>query len=231
MSSNNEFFEQIDKVLEKAPENRHSYYQLKYFILGKEPTTQSQLWQCLRELQSRKDNIDNINLQIEDTKDELELTNIEMEKVESDDEALEYVNSKLNEICKKERHIKSRILKRKQESLLNNINKLEKKLQFEFQEARFFFQAFESLEEIEPLKDYDDYDAQKEFWEAKISEEINLRILTKQPLPSELIKTALSLHKDSQIKEQVTDLLENCRNKMQLACEKENNVRKQINHQ
>lgn len=230
MSSNEEFFEKIDKVLERAPENRHSFYQLKYFVLGKEPTTQAQLWQCLKELQSRKETIETITLQIEDTKDEIELIKIDHEKFYSDADLI-CQNAKLNDICKREQAIKSRRLKRKVESLLNNIDKMQKKLEFEIQEAKFFLQAFEALEKVEQLKDYDDHEAQQEFWEAKISEEINLRILTKQPLPSDLLRTALSLHEKSGVKAQVVNLLEGCKAQIQVACEKEHNVRKQINNQ
>lgn len=229
MSINKEFFEKIDKILEKAPENRHSYYQLKYFVLGKEPTIQSQLWQCLRELQARKETIESVTLQIEDTKDEIELMKIETEKITTNDDAT-YLSAKLDNIHKREQAIKTKRLKRKEESLLQGINKLEKTLQFTIQEARFFLQAFESLEEVESLKDYDDHEAQKEFWEAKISEEINLRILTKQALSSDLLKTALSLHKESNVKEQVFSLLNNCKNQIEIACKKEENVRKQINN-
>lgn len=225
MSSNHELFEKIDKVLENAPENRHSYYQLKYLVLGKEPTTQAQLWQCLRELQSRRDTIETIKLQVEDSKDEIELMKIDHEKFYANDDVT-YQNAKMGDICKREKTIKHRRLKRKEESILKNINKLEKKLQFEIQEAQFFLQAFDSLQKVEQLKDYDDYDAQKELWEAKITEELNLRILTRQPLPPDLLKTALSLHKESAIKEQVVTFLEN----RKLEYEKENNARQQIDH-
>ncbi|NIQ15283.1 MAG: hypothetical protein GTO02_13080 [Candidatus Dadabacteria bacterium] len=213
MSSNDELFVKIDKVLEKAPENRHSYYQLKYFVLGKEPTTQSQIWQALRELQVRRDNIDALKLQIEDTEDEIELLKIDYENLTSKDQ-----NGRKTPI-------RIRRLKRKQESLLRNIDKMKKKLEFEVQEARFFLQAFEALEQIEPMKDYDDHQAQQEYWEAKLHEEIELRILTKQPLPSDLLKTALSLHSDSGVRAQVIKLLENCKTQIQIACEKENDVR------
>jgi hypothetical protein len=228
MSNNDDIFEKMDKVLAKAPENRHSYYQLKYFVLGKEPTTQAQLWQCLRELQARKDNIETIKLQIEDTKDEIELLKIEHEKFDAD-EAI-FQNKKLDDIVKRERTIKVKRLKRKEESLYNNINKLEKKLQFEIQEANFFLQAFDGLEKVEKLKDYDDYDAQKELWEAKISEEINLRILTRQPLSPDLLKTALSMHKESPIKEQVVNFLEGRKAHIELEVNKENHAR-QIDNQ
>jgi len=227
MSSNDSLFEKINKVLEKAPEERHSYYQLKYFVLGKEPTTQAQLWQCLTELRSKKETINTIKLQIEDTKDEIELLKIEQDKFNANDTI--YHNAKLNELARREQEIKTRRVKRKEESLLSNINKLERKLQFEIQEAQFFLQAFEGLEKVEKLKDYDDFDAQKELWEAKVGEEINLRILTRQPLPPDLLKTALSLHNDSPIKDQITRWLESRKEQIQIECEKENNVR-QIDH-
>lgn len=229
MSSNDELFKNIDKVLKKAPENRHSYYQLKYFVIGKEPTTQAQLWQCLRELQSRKETIEALRLQIEDTKDEIELMKLDYEKFYADDEVI-YQNSKLNNLCQKEKEIKGRRLKRKEESLSSNINKMEQKLEFAVQEARFFYQAYEALEKIEPLKDYDDYDAQKEFWEAKIAEEINLRALMRQPLPPDLLKTAVSMHQDSNVKERVMNLLENTKMQMLQITEKENNAGTPINN-
>lgn len=223
MSSNDELFKNIDKVLEKAPENRHSYYQLKYFVIGKEPTIQAQLWQCLRELQSRKETIESLELQIEDTKDEIELMKLDYEKFYADDEVV-YQNSKLNSLCKREKEIKGRRLKRKEESLKKNIDRLQQKLNFTIQEARFFYQAFEALEKVETLKDYDDFDAQTEFWEAKISEEINLRALMHQPIPTEVLKTALSLHDGSGVKKEMVKFLETAK-----AVVKEKNVG-QIDH-
>lgn len=187
--------EKIDKLLKKAPEGRASYYQLQCFVLGKEPTMQSQMWQCLTELQSRRETIDNITFEIDNLKDQMELNVIEQERCVCED--------------KRERKIKLRILKRNRESTQNNINKLEKKLNYVIQEARFFVKAFEVLEEKEPLKDFDDLEAQKELWEAKISEEINLRILLNQGLNTDLIKTALALHPDSNVRSEVLKMIEN----------------------
>lgn len=218
MSSNDELFTKIDEVLQKAPENRHSYYQLKYFVLGKEPTTQAQLWQCLRELQVRRETIDTIKTQIEDTKDEIELLKIDHDKFYSEDD-LTYQNSKLNDICKREKVIRTRRLKRREESLLSNINKLEKKLEFTTQEAKFFLQAFEALEKIEPLKDYDDFESQSQYWEAKLGEEINFRMLMRQPLSPDLLKTALSLHEKSELRGSLVKMLD--RSQVQLMLEKE----------
>jgi hypothetical protein len=229
MSDYEEFFQKIDTALEKAPESRHSFYQLKYFVIGKEPTIQSKLWQALRELQSRKETIESIGLQIEDLKDEIELNKIEIEKIQIS--TLSSKDENLDKIYSKEKAIKLRKLKRREESLLVNINKLEKKFKFEIQEARFFLQVFEDLEKVEKVKDYDDYEAQKEYWENKISEEINLRILTKQQLSPELIKTALSLHNESEIRSNMVGILDNCKVQLEmLEAKKESNGRKQIDN-
>jgi len=206
---NSEFLEKVNKLVEKAPENRHSYYQLKYFVIGKQPTTQSQLWQCLTELQSRKETIENITSQVEDLKDELQLTELQELKNKIDDENVQYSIKELEEIFKKERDIKTRKTKRKKESINKNISRLKKQLEFVVQEARFFVQAFEALEEVEELKDFDDYDSQKQLWEAKVSEEINLRLIFNQPLSPDTLKTALSLHQESEVKNKIMQMIEN----------------------
>lgn len=207
--SNTEFQERIDRLVEKAPENRHSYYQLKYFVIGKQPTTQSQLWQCLTELQSRKETMDNIHMQVEDLKDELQILDLQELKDNATDKNIRHASKELEEIFQKEKDIKIKRLKRKKESINRNIVKLEKQLNFVTQEARFFVQAFEALEKVEPLKDFDDYEAQKELWEAKVSEEINLRLLFHQPLSPDTLKTALSLHDNSMVKQEVVKMMGN----------------------
>jgi hypothetical protein len=206
---NTEFLEKMDKLVEKAPENRHSYYQLKYFVIGKQPTTQSQLWQCLTELQSRKETMESITMQMEDSKDELQILDLQELKDNEIEKGIRHVSKEIEEIFKKEKDIKIKRLKRKKESINRNIIKLEKQLDFVTQEARFFVQAFEALEKVEPLKDFDDYEAQKELWEAKVSEEVNLRLLFHQPLSSDTLKTALSLHDDSRIKQEVFKMIGN----------------------
>jgi hypothetical protein len=197
--STTEMLQKIDEVLQKSPENRHSYYQLKYFVLGKEPTTQAQMWQCLKELKSRRDTIDTLIFETENLADYIELLEIQQENFTADT---------------KENTIKTRKLKRHKEQLEKNMVKLTEKLKFVKQEAQFFMDAFESLQKIEPLKDYDDFEAQKEYWEMKISEEINLKILLKQPLSSDLVKTAIVLHEGSEIKNNVIGMLSEAHNRL-----------------
>jgi hypothetical protein len=193
--------EKIDGLLQKAPENRASYYQLKYFVLN-QPTTQGQLWQCLREIKSRKETMDSLSFDLAESKDRLELLQIEIqEEIEASATVI------ANPRKQRKEEIKLNILKRREETMVKNINNLTEKLKFVEQEVRFFIQAFEALSKVEELKDFDDFDAQAEYWNSKIAEEINLRIISSQGLSPDLIKTALSLHDGSSVKEETLKLM------------------------
>ena len=75
-----EIMERINKILENELSERHSYFQLKYFIIGKEPTLQGKMWQCIRELGSRKDSLNAIEIQNHELNDKKELIDIKIEK-------------------------------------------------------------------------------------------------------------------------------------------------------
>jgi len=197
----NELIKKIDTALEKLPESRPSYFQLKHFILGKQPTIQSQMWQCLKELKTRRDALNSIELETEELKDQLELLDLEKQKLTSQDTK--------NEILKKEMAIKFRQIDRKKKSINRNLEDLEQKLKFTHQEVNFILQYFESLTKIEPMKDYDDLDVQTQYWNERFAEEINLRILLKQPINIELAKEILCLNDEVPIKIELVKLLEN----------------------
>lgn len=97
--------DKINKLLEKAPEGRPSYYQLKHFVLGKQSTVQAQLWQCLRELQDRKDTMDNITFEIENCKDKLSLIEIDVQELELDQEDEPLKPKDVRDILKSARRI------------------------------------------------------------------------------------------------------------------------------
>lgn len=73
--------EDMAKILKNKVIERHSYFQMKYFIIHKEPTTQAKLWQCLREIKSRFEAIEAATFETEDGKDNLELINIKIDKL------------------------------------------------------------------------------------------------------------------------------------------------------
>lgn len=204
MSIEKELQEKLDKVLENAPENRHSYFQIQYFIIGKEPTVQAKMWQCLRELQVRRGSIDSINLEIEDTKDNMELIDIDIQVAQDGRKPLGY----------KRFLIETRMKQRQKERLAKSVAELDQKLKFVYQEARFFLQLLDKLQEIESLKDFDDLDVQKDYWSHKLAEEINLRMLMHQPIDTELAKTVLSLPEDISIKVEFEKHLYLCKDTM-----------------
>ena len=202
-----ELYAEIEKLLTNDIVDRHSFFQLKYFIVGKEPTSQSKMWRCLSELKSRKTDLNGINLEIEETKDVLELLDIEEGRLK---------NWKKNddEFSDKEAEIKKRQIARKRISIQKSLSDLERKLKFTEEEASFFLQAFHSISKKEPLKPYDDLESQKEYWNEKLSQEFNLKILLQHAPDTELVKTILALNDDSEIKKQTVHILNTTQKKL-----------------
>lgn len=192
----------IDELLEIGGANRHSLFQLKYFIIGKEPTHQSKMWRCLSELESRKEQIEAIQLEQDEIDDKIQLLIIELKKIQSND-------LESNLLTKEENSIKIRINERKKNKLLKSKEKLNKKLHEIQQEVIFFAEAYYSLEKIEALKPFDDVSSQTEYWNEKISQDLNLRMLLGKPLDIEMVKTALSLNEKAPVKQELIALLEN----------------------
>ena len=114
----------------------------------------------------------------------------------------------------REATIRIRQLARQRESLEKAMWKIEQKRTWTQQEARFFVQAFESLERIEPLKDFDDLDSQKQYWNEKLSQTVNLKMLLHQSLDTELVQTVLALPEDCPIKKQTANTLEHVQKQM-----------------
>jgi hypothetical protein len=50
---------------------RHTFYQLKHFVLGKEITTQAKMWKCIRELEARVGAAKSMLNGIEEAEDDL----------------------------------------------------------------------------------------------------------------------------------------------------------------
>lgn len=216
-----EFLEKLDEVLKKAPENRHSYFQLKYFVIGKEPTTQGQLWQCLREMESRKKSLQAIELEIEEIKDQLELLDIDLEleklPITSYGFSLQNNDYRIDELEKKKLIAKTRMVERKKTDLKNRIHDLEKQQALIMQETKFLFDLYQRLEKIEDLKPYDDFKSQIEYYNEKLNIEINLKMLLHQPIDIEMINTVLALPDVAPVKVQTLQMLNNVNNMIEKA--------------
>ena len=185
----------IDKVLNEDMVERHSYFQLKYFVIGKEPTNQSKMWRCLTELKARKESIDAIKMEIEDTQDiclSIGDTNVKFFDVEDS----------------VERGITERKQLRRKKQLEKQLESLNRKLKNVEQEATFFEQAFRSLEKIEPLKPYDDFQSQLQYWNEKLLEELNLKMLLHQPIDTEVVKTIMTLDSEMPVKKTMVNVFQ-----------------------
>lgn len=210
--------EKVQKILENSPEARPSYFQLKYFVLGKEPTIQSQMWACLRELKSRFQRMRSLELEIEEYEDKFDLLDLTEKKDEL--ELDRTLDAEMRAIKESELAIKKRSIGRQKRSINYELVDLKEKLKFTEQEMNFIVQYFEALEKVEPIKDFDDLEVQRKYWNEKFTEEINLRILLKQPINIGLAKEILSLNDDAPIKVDFTNFLEKHKNPIEGILEK-----------
>lgn len=203
-------------IVEEAnlPE-RHSYYQIEKFIIGKEPTTQAQLWQIVRELQARLESFDSLKDQLEECEDNLELFDIRMQKIDKKIRDESQKNSEESFLNIKELEIEIRKETRKKKALIRTAKKLRKKMQHLLEELMFFVQAYEKIiATCKEMKPYDDLEAQQEMWNEKLLEEYNLRAIFNKPLDTEFIRTILCLHDEAPIKQHIIKLINNIQDKL-----------------
>lgn len=206
----------VDSILEKAnlPE-RHTFFQIEKFIIGKEPTAQAQLWAIVRELQARNETINQFKKDLKDAEDNLELFDIKIERLNRairDESQSNFPNSDLNI---KENEININKLLREKENLVVSAQKINKKFKCILEEMNYLVSGYEKIvSNYGEMKHLDDEEAQKEMWNEKLLEEFNLRLILQRPLDPEFIKTVLCLNDDAPVKKQVITLVENIQKKM-----------------
>ena len=203
-----EIMERINKILENELSERHSYFQLKYFVIGKEPTLQGKMWQCIRELRSRKDSLDSTEIQNHELNDKKELIDIKIEKNNLTLKNIEKTSPE-GDLEARECAIIVRQLERERQKTEDALVDLNKKHNYILEEANFFLETFKNLEEIEPLKDFDDLPSQQHYWDEKLSNELNLKLLLQRAPDVELVKTIMALNNNSPTKQQTIKMLEN----------------------
>jgi len=219
-----DLLEKMDLLLKNDVVSRHSYFQLKYFIIGKEPTHQSKLWQCLRELKVRRDSIRAIFLELEDSNDKLALLDIEEARLNlkiHEPLSVAVGERQHQELDLRETEIKVRRVKRQRAGVLEAISQLKARLRSNEEEARFFVQAFVALEKVEALRPFDDPEAQKEYWNARLTQDIHMKMLMQHPIDTELMKTILALNNDAPIKQEALHILDGQKAKLEMLKHKE----------
>ena len=197
---------EMQNILSNEIAERHSYFQMKYLIVNKEPTTQAKMWQCLREIKARYESLEAIDMEIEDSKDNLELIDLDINKLNRifEKKSKDFNVEKLRRF---EIHLKK--INRKRFIADKNLQILQKKKKYIEEEYEFFVVLFKGLEQVEPLKNYDDINVQKEYWGEKLLQKINLKMLMQSHVDTELIETVLSLPDDVPIKMQTIKNLDN----------------------
>lgn len=205
-----ELLQHVDEVLKQAAmPDRHTYFQLEKFNIGKEPTAQAQLWQIARELQVRRDTIDAYDKDLKDAEDNLELFDIKIERLNREIRQEAEANSTFTDLNIQEREINIRKLQREKEALVKAARKVNEKRKYYLEEMAFLLTGFNKiLSQVGEMKPLDDEQSQKEMWNQKLLEEFNLRILLQRPLDAELVKTIMCLHDEAPVKRHLTKVLE-----------------------
>lgn len=192
-----DFSKDIQRICNLPLKERHSYFQLQYFLIGKEPTIQSRLWRCVRELKSRKDTLISMQMEIEEINDDLEMIDISLKE------------NNLKKSSQPIAVIQERKLERQKKAKQMRLLEIEEKKKVVEEECVFLVKAFNKLEEAEKLKPYDDMDSQKEYWNEKLAQEFNLRKQLGLPPDLELMKTILALNSDAIVKQDLLNLINN----------------------
>lgn len=196
---------QVKKAAEATLANdvveRHSMFQLQCFVLGKEPTIQGKLQQCLREIKSRKSSLEALELEIAEQEDNLVVLDIEVEETNDKYEKSDDPRKELK------RDVGVRRLERKRRATLAHLGDLRKKEKDISEELMFFLSAFDQLNRREKLRPWDDPEVQKQYWSEKLRSEVNTRLLLRQLPDVELMRSILCLHDDAPIKVQCLHML------------------------
>lgn len=208
--------EEASKILKEVDlKDRHSYYQLGHFILGKEPTIQSKLWQCIREITPRYETLNALELEILNFDENYKIVELKIKILENKISQLSLNPNNQNDILKANIiEIKKKRLERTLSQKNSSKEKLLKKKKMVEEELTFFVKNFYELEKVEKIKNWDDFHVQNDIWTAKLGSELNLRLLLNLPTDIELCKTVLSLPDNNQVKVQLVNSLKSIQAKI-----------------
>lgn len=206
----------LDEILKKSQlADRHSKFQLEKFVIGKEPTGQAQLWQIVRELDARRDTIQSFQKDLADAEDNLELFDLRIERLNLEIKKIAQVEDETGSLEIQEREINIRKLQREKEALVSAAQKVNYKLKCVLEETAFLVCAYDAIvAQIGEMKPLDDEEAQREMWNEKLLEELNLRVILQRPIDSELVRTIMCLPEELPVKQTMIQLLESRQQQM-----------------
>ncbi len=184
-----ELHDQVDAITKSGVPNRHTFFQLLHFVVGKEPTHQAKMKRCVDELKSRKSSVESILMEMDDTRDRNQL--IEESLTDAIDKS------------ETQKRMARRMIRQNEISLERLVDKL-KSVE---EEMLFFVEMFNQLNVVEAFKNWDDVDVQNEYWNAKLMEEVNYRLMMRMPIDFEVVRTALALPASAPIRKKIVALI------------------------
>lgn len=192
--------DQVNEVLKQATPTRQSFFQLNFFVLGKEPTIQAKLRRCIDEMNMRRSSVEAMEMEIEELTDKAEIDAKAIKRLEegSGDFGFDKSPDPIN----------IRRSKRKLSATYKQIEKLKKDCLSTKEELNFFLQAFKKYEKVQPLKNWDDLEVQLEYWNAKLQHEVQAKTILQQPITVDVLTTILSLPDIAPIKKQIVELID-----------------------
>lgn len=192
----NELTNKLDDFLSKNnfALSRHSYFQMKYLILGKEPTVQGKMWQCLRELKRIQESLQAVKWEVSETEDNIALIELDVQDV------------------LKEKNIRNEIMarkyERKKQALAESLKLLDIKKQDLEEEAKFYLLAFESLNKHQKCLPQDDEAAQLDYWNEKFSQKLNMKAFLHDKIDIDTAESIFALPSQSTAKKQLIATIE-----------------------
>lgn len=219
---------EVDNLLKNNKlSSRHTFFQLKHFVIGKELTTQAKMQKCLKEMESRVAALKSMKLSQDEAKDDIQLINLKINNLNK--------KKSKNDINKQYKEIQIRKLKRKSQQFEEALSSLISKQKDTEEEIDFFLSAFKQLEQIEPYKGHDDPESNAKLWNDTFGQELQLRLLMQKPLDLELVKSILCLDNDSPVRKEMVSILDQIQHraiaqkKQQEALSQQNNALEQKN--
>ena len=185
--------------------SRSSFFQIKHFIVEREPTLASKIWSCERNIKDRNDQLRQIETQLAEHDDQDQLFYLDLKNAED-----ACKNQDTYTDAYKRLFIQKRRLNRKRVSLKHQIDSLESKKALLNQEIEYLKSLQKPLvEEFGGFPNYDDEQLQIEYWSEKILQEINLCLVLNKAIGPEIIRNALSLPRDCEAYQSAFRLIQN----------------------
>ncbi len=199
-----ELIQKIDEIVPSGYNKRHSFFQLQYYVVGKEPTIQAKMQKCKDELFSRKCDMEGTMNEIEECYDLLRLQEIQIDEFKKAREELDEVGE-----------IQIRQIRRKMKAMQDRVQRLKGNLQAKEDEANFIIGLFQKLCEMEEPKDWNSLEVQAEYQNARLTRELEARLLLGQTPDVEIFKTIMALPDGMPAKTVTQQLIEAGKEKVQ----------------